>query len=225
VLQATPGLHRFVWPLRYSSPAVLADGNPYANGAWAPPGSYTVEMNVDGKTFRQPLTVLADPRVHLSQPAFDQQFALAQQVEGLMARLATAQGQAGALHKQLQAARKNVKGDLADAVGALDVKVVALAGITEAPNHFNAWTMAPSGTDNFHFLDGAIGSLMQAVDGGADAAPSPDARAGYAALNRRLDAVLENWNTLRTGEVSALNAKLKAAGQKPIGPEAAKGKH
>jgi len=225
VLQATPGLHRFVWPLRYAPPAALADGNPYANGAWAPPGSYTVEMKVDGKTFRQPLTVVADPRVHLPQSAFDQQFALAQQVEGLQVKLSAAQEQAGALHKQLQAARRNAKGDLADAVGALDAKVVALAGITEAPNHFNAWTMAPPGTDNFHFLDGAIGSLMQAVDGGADAAPSPDARAGYATLNMRLDAVLENWNTLRTGEVSALNARLKAAGQKPIGTEAAQGKH
>src|SRR5690348_13884889 len=225
VLQATPGLHRFVWPLRYAPPAVLADGNPYANGAWAPPGSYTVAMQVDGKTFKQPLTVLADPRVHLPQAAFDQQFALAQQVEGLQVKLATAQAQAGKVHKQLQAARKKANGDLAEAIGALDAKVVALAGITEAPNHFNAWTMAPPGTDNFHFMDGAIGSLIQAVDGGADAAPSPDARAGYAALNVRLDAVLKNWDALRTGEISALNAKLKAAGQKPIGTEAAKGKH
>src|SRR5690348_17698843 len=87
----------------------------------------------------------------------------------------------------------------------LDAKVSAIAGMTEATNHFNTWTLAPPGTDNFHFLDGAIGSLMRAVDGGADAAPSPDARAGYATLNMRLDAVLENWNTLRTGEVSALN--------------------
>jgi hypothetical protein len=216
-LQATPGLHRFVWPLRYAPPVALAEGNPYANGAWAPPGSYTIELKVDGKMFRQPLTVLADPRVHLPQAAFDQQFALAQQVEGLMTKLAAAQQQAGALHKQLQAAHKSASGDLADAIEALDAKVVALAGITETPNHFNAWAMAPPGTDNFHFLDGAIGSLMQAVDGGADAAPSPDARAGYAALSSKLDGVLADWNAIRTGGVSALNARLKAAGHKPVG--------
>ncbi|HET6912059.1 MAG TPA: hypothetical protein VFH71_01815 [Rhodanobacteraceae bacterium] len=220
-LQVTPGLHRFVWPLRYAPPAELADGDPYANGAWAPPGSYTVEMKVDGKTFKQPLVVLADPRVHLPQAAFDQQFALAQQVEGLQAKLATAQAQAGALHKQLQhyrlnQAQKNASGDVASAIASLDRKVAALAGITEASNRYNAWTMAPPGTDNFHFLDGAIGSLMQAVDGGADAAPSPDARAGYAALSSKLDNVLAQWNAIRTSEVSALNAKLKTAGQKPI---------
>ena len=42
----TPGMHRFVWPLRYPAPAALADGNPYADGVWAPPGRYTVELSV-----------------------------------------------------------------------------------------------------------------------------------------------------------------------------------
>jgi hypothetical protein len=163
--------------------------------------------------------------VHLPQSAFDQQFALAQQVEGLLVKLADAREQAGTLHKQLQAARKKTSGDLADAIGTLDERVVAIGGITEAPNHFNAWTMAPAGTDNLHFLGGAIGSLMQAVDGGADAAPSPDARAGYAALSSKLDGVLADWNTIRTRDVSALNAKLEAAGQKPLGTETAGRRH
>jgi hypothetical protein len=79
--------------------------------------------------------------------------------------------------------------------------------------------MAPAGTDNFHFMDGAIGSLMQAVDGGADAAPSPDARAGYAALSSKLDGVLAGWDAIRASGVSALNARLKAAGHKPVGTE------
>jgi hypothetical protein len=68
-------------------------------------------------------------------------------------------------------------------------------------------------------MDGAIGSLMQAVDGGADAAPSPDARAGYAALSSKLDGVLAGWDAIRASGVSALNARLKAAGHKPVGTE------
>jgi len=227
VLQTTPGLHRFVWPLRYAAPAALADGDPYTDGAWAPPGQYSVTLTVDGKTYKQPLTVIADPRVHLPQAAFDQQFALARQVETLQAKLAVAQAEAGKLHErlrhyELQQARKNADGDIAHAIRTLDASVIALAGITEAPNQFNAWTMAPPGTDNFHFLDGALGSLAQAVDGGADAAPSQDARAGYAALNAKLDATLGNWNTLRSTDLGALDAKLKTAGQKPVGTEAPK---
>ncbi len=224
-LQAAPGLHRFVWPLRYAPPAALADGDPYKDGVWAPPGAYTVVLTVDGKIFKQPLTVIADPRVHLSQAAFDQQFALAQQVEGLQVRLGVAQSEAQFLHKQLQEAHKSTKGDVQVDIDTLDAKVVRMGGILEAPNHYNAWTMAPPGTDNFHFLDGAIGALMQAVDGGADAAPSPDARAGYAALSSKLDGVLSSWNTIWTRDVSALNAKLEAAGQKPLGTETDSRRH
>ncbi|MGH8146876.1 MAG: VPS10 domain-containing protein, partial [Rhodanobacteraceae bacterium] len=76
-LQTTPGLHRFVWPLRYALPAVLAHGNAYADGVWAPPGQYTVKLTIDGKTYSEPLTVAADPRVHLSATGFAQQFELA----------------------------------------------------------------------------------------------------------------------------------------------------
>jgi len=65
---------------------------------------------------------------------------------------------------------------------------------------------------------------MQAVDGGADAAPSPDARAGYTKLSGMLDASLQKWSALKTTELPALNAKLKAAGKKPISLESKKAK-
>ena len=48
---------------------------------------------------------------------------------------------------------------------------------------------------------------------------SPDARAGYAALSAKLDAVLRQWNTIRTSDVAALDAKLEAAGQKLLSLE------
>jgi len=60
---------------------------------------------------------------------------------------------------------------------------------------------------------------MQAVDGGADAAPSPDARAGYTKLSGMLDASLQKWGALKTTDLSALNTKLKAVGKKPISLE------
>ncbi|MGH8213389.1 MAG: WD40/YVTN/BNR-like repeat-containing protein [Rhodanobacteraceae bacterium] len=219
VLDATPGLHRFVWPLRYAPPASLADGDPYTDGVWASPGSYTVELKVDGKTFKQPLTVAADPRVHLPADAFAQQFALARQVEGLQVKLKQAEGEAKSLHERLQAARRKSNGDLGRAIDALDARVVAIGGIFDAPNHYNAWTQAPTGTDNFFFLDRSLGALMQAVDGGADAAPSPDARAGCAALDAKLGMALQQWNTLKTSDLADVNAKLKATGEKPVSLE------
>jgi hypothetical protein len=219
VLETTPGLHRFVWPLRYAPPAALAKGDAYADGVWASPGQYTVKLTVNGKTYQEPLTVAHDPRVTIPEAAYQQQFELATKVEAEGAKLATAMGEANRLHGALQKARKDANGDLKKSIDALDAKVVAAADITEAPNPYNAWTFPPNNVQNFRYLAGAFRSLEQAVDGGADAAPSPDAHAGYTKLSGMLDASLQKWSALKTTELSALNAKLKAAGKKPISLE------
>lgn len=223
VLQITPGLHRFVWPLRYASPDALAQGNAYADGVWAPPGHYIVELKVDGNTYKQPLSMVPDPRVHLPADAYARQFEFAQQVEAAQAKLAAAQSEAETLHGRLGDARKQAHGDLANAIDVLETKVITLAGIADAPNPHNAGMMPPHTTDNFRFLDDAFGSLASAADD-ADAAPSPDARAGYAALMPKLDGALAQWQSLKSNGLPALNAKLKAAGVKPIGVELAKKK-
>ncbi|HET9818357.1 MAG TPA: hypothetical protein VFP92_04230, partial [Rhodanobacteraceae bacterium] len=109
-------------------------------------------------------------------------------------------------------------------IDALDAEVVAAGNIVDSPNPYNAWTIPPDNVQNFRYLDSAFGSLMQAVDGGADAAPSPDARAGYTKLSGMLDASLQKWSALKANELPALNAKLKAAGKKPISLESKKAK-
>jgi len=224
VLETTPGLHRFVWPLQYAPPAALAHGDAYEDGVWAPPGQYTVKLTVNGKTYSEPLTVAHDPRVTIPETAYQQQFDLARKVEAEEAKLATATGEANKLHAALQKASKDADGDLKQSIDALDAKVVAAADITEAPNPYNAWTFPPNNVQNFRYLGGAFRSLMQAVDGGADAAPSPDAQAGYTKLSGMLDASLQKWGALKTAALSALNAKLKAAGKKPISLESKKAK-
>jgi len=224
VLETTPGLHRFVWPLQYAPPAALAHGDAYEDGVWAPPGQYTVKLTVDGKTYQEPLTVAHDPRVTIPEAAYAQQFELAQKVEAEGAKLATATDEANKLHAALQKAGKDADGDLKQSIDALDAKVVAAADITEAPNPYNAWTFPPNNVQNFRYLGGAFRSLMQAVDGGADAAPSPDARNGYTKLSGMLDASLQKWSALKTNELPALNARLKTAGKKPISLESGKAK-
>src|SRR6185437_8100663 len=176
----------------------------------------------DGKTYSEPLTVAHDPRVTIPETAYQQQLELAQKVEAEGARLATATGEANKLHAALQKAGKEASGDLKQSIDALDAKVVAAADITEAPNPYNAWTFPPNNIQNFRYLGGAFRSLAQAVDGGADAAPSPDAQVGYTKLSGMLDVSLQKWDALKTSELAALNAKLEAAGKKPISLEASK---
>ncbi|PZN93996.1 MAG: hypothetical protein DCF31_10765 [Alphaproteobacteria bacterium] len=64
-LDATPGMHRFIWDLRYSGEvagAAPASGRAPV-GPVALPGAYTVVMTSGNVTDRQPLQVVADPRV------------------------------------------------------------------------------------------------------------------------------------------------------------------
>jgi photosystem II stability/assembly factor-like uncharacterized protein len=180
---ATPGMHRFVWPIRYPAPAALADGNPYADGVWAPPGRYTVELGVGPDRRTQPLTILPDPRVVLSAADYARQFALARRIEEAAARVAAAITAADAAHKRLA-----VRGP-----AELDLRVQALLG----PD-FGAAPAAPPppGLTPLRTLAGKLTRLLEAVDG-ADAPPSPDAEAGFAQIEPVVEAALTAWTALQ----------------------------
>ena len=102
---ATRGHHRFVWDLHYAKPAGLKDEDT-PGGRRAPPGRYTVELTTAGQVLRQPLTVLADPRVRVTQADFDAEFRLARQIEQARVRVRSMLEQA----KDLKTALANRKG-------------------------------------------------------------------------------------------------------------------
>ena len=93
---AVPGMHRFVWDLRYTPPDALRHDYPMTatyqdtprepRGPIAVPGEYTVRLTVDGKSFTQPLTLKMDPRVKTPPAALKQQFDLAMKVVEMMSR-------------------------------------------------------------------------------------------------------------------------------------------
>ena len=168
-LTTTPGMHRFVWPLRYAAPAALVDGDAaYSEGVWAPPGSYTLVLTVDGKRLEQPLTVAPDPRITLPPSAYAEQFALAREVEALRARVVAA----------LDAAKKT-------------------AGATEIiGGDPSAWWVIPTSPSTLRYLDNALEKLQAAVDG-ADVAPTADARASWAKLKPMAEEVLAKWEAMK----------------------------
>lgn len=221
-LETGAGMHRFVWPLRYAQPAALSEGNANADGIWVVPGHYTVELTVDGKHMKQPLVVAPDPRVKMTDQDYAGQFAFARQVEEAQFHVVTAQHEASALHKALAAERTAAADDAARKgdVDALDRDVVALSGIVDAGNAHNAWAMPATTTTSLRFIAETLDKLAAAA-ANADAAPTPDARAGYAAIAPAFEKSLEAWNTLKTTKLAALNKTLEAAGRKPISLEPA----
>lgn len=211
-LSAQPGMHRFVWPLRFAAPANGGKADPWADGLWAPPGTYRVVLSVDGVKREQPLQVLADPRVNLPASAYAEQFALARAVQAQSQRVATASRENGALLRALGQIHDT---GLEHEIAALSERARQLDGSREAPNPFNAWAYPARDVRNFKFLGEALGKLQDAV-AGADAAPSIDAQNGFKALVPMVDATLKSWEEFKSHDLAALNAKLKAAGQEPI---------
>jgi photosystem II stability/assembly factor-like uncharacterized protein len=93
VLSTAAGHHRFSWDLRYDPLAGGGGGRgggaggavphrtfPGANAPWVAPGTYSVRLTVDGKSFTQPIVVKIDPRVRVT-PAIQQVFTLTTQME------------------------------------------------------------------------------------------------------------------------------------------------
>jgi hypothetical protein len=92
---AAKGGHRFTWDYMYATPratsydypiSAIAHDTPLApQGVLALPGTYTVQLNVDGRTLTQRLQLRMDPRVSIGMPALRAQFDLATRIVTLMA--------------------------------------------------------------------------------------------------------------------------------------------
>ncbi|MEP6511085.1 MAG: hypothetical protein ABJB02_05805 [Dokdonella sp.] len=220
-LATSVGMHRFIWPLHYAR----ADKSD-AEGAWAPPGTYTIELIVDGKRMQQSLQVAPDPRVTLSDAGYAQQFAFARKVEAAQARLVAPVEQAKVLHARLMEERNHANGDLAAALDSFDAQLVALASITDAGNPQNAWAYPAKSKASLRFVVDALTKLFDAAQS-ADASPSPDALAGYVALEPLLQGVLDEWAQLTTTRLAALNTTLRATGRKllVVGTSVSSDKH
>jgi photosystem II stability/assembly factor-like uncharacterized protein len=97
VPSATPGMHRFVWDLRYPPPkafeffypisATPGDTAPEPRGPWVVPGAYTVRITAGSVAQTQPLVVKMDPRVKTSRADLERQFALSMRLSEAIGRV------------------------------------------------------------------------------------------------------------------------------------------
>jgi hypothetical protein len=98
---------------------------------------------------------------------------------------------------------------------ALAERIHAVLGGKPSPNPKNAWALPPQRVQTLRYVGEALDTLNRAVDG-ADAAPSPDAQAGFAKLQPLTETTVAAWLTLQSREVAAMNARLKTAGAAPL---------
>ncbi len=226
-LATTAGMHRFTWDLHYQPvPGVAAGrgGLPIAavphntvvpNAApWVPAGQYTVKLTVNGRSYTQPLTVKMDPRVKTPAPALAQQFTLSK-------ALYDGQLQTREALQQLRDLRAQVKdrlaraGSAADALNEFDAKAAALEGQPPAAGPGGGRGGAPNGPDTLSNMPASLGQLL-AILQEADVAPTTQLVAAVGDRRAALAKLMARWTTLKGADLTALNAKLKAANVPPI---------
>jgi photosystem II stability/assembly factor-like uncharacterized protein len=212
---ARPGMQRFVWDLRYPEPSAKTTAAPQKDGVWAPPGVYAVHLAVMGRTYRQPLIVKPDPRVHISQAAFVRQFRLAQKVEAAQLRASRAVDRAVKLLDAMET-RLDRSGHLRAQMARLRAQVRDVTGAQTHPERLKELTgKPPARTNSLRALAFDLSNLEGALDG-ADARPSPDALTSYAKLSRLLDAALAKWKHIERIDVPRLDAQLQAQGERRL---------
>jgi hypothetical protein len=169
VLSKAPGMHRFAWNLRSPNPKVLpfgyfggflkyveytlADhaipgGTPrdQPEGPLAAPGEYVATLTIGGKTYRQPLTVKADPRVRASQADLVDELGLAKQITS---------GLAASYDAYYQTSERDAK--LAERIGAANRDLARYLAMLNSGDARPAETLRTAVTDACEALGKALG--------------------------------------------------------------------
>jgi photosystem II stability/assembly factor-like uncharacterized protein len=198
---ASAGMHRFVWDLGYGLPQELVNpvrGSRGRAGLWAPPGRYTVRVSHAGKTLSRSLIVTRDPRVRsVTDADLVRQFELARDVQTERVRVSAALRQVGSLRKQIAAARDGKKGKRPAALDRLEKAIDLAAGppmLGPSEEYFDPGGLSPT---SLRRLSRSLSQLQTAIES-ADAAPTPDALAGFAERRKLVDQGLARWNAVLT---------------------------
>ncbi|HEY5026891.1 MAG TPA: glycoside hydrolase, partial [Candidatus Angelobacter sp.] len=213
-LSAAAGTHRFLWDMHYPNvPGVEAaypiaaiphNTAPQPTGPWALPGKYTIVLTANDKIYSQPLTIRMDPRVKTSPAGLQQQFKLSNDLYTQLLTLSPAGEQIVDVRKQLKDLQPRATGEALTAIKALDQKLQALAGgATRRPG---PGTEPPTlGGLKTKFLT-LFGVFQE-----ADVAPSTQAVAAVADLEKQLPPLMDRWNAVKAQDLPALNKQLKDA--------------
>jgi hypothetical protein len=214
-LSKSPGMHRFVWNLRYTDPQAVHVQSPYnypiaaivgstplpPEGPLVLPGKYEVQLKAGGQTLRQTLEVKEDPRVHTARNELESALDLQLKISEVLVRNYEAHQQVKQLRARLSELLKRPKEDpVAVAAKALDDKLKALEGeatpLLQAPKRLTLMAVNDSLTN-----------LMALVDG-ADFAPSEESFAAFHRVCQGWKEELSAWQELKNKDVEAFNAVL-----------------
>ena len=139
-LEITPGMHRFVWDLRWSSSG--ASGEVEDEGFGAPPGprvvpgTYQVKLTVDGKSFTQPLKIVMDPRSSATSKVLAEQLQLGLEIFAEARKGRQTAAEIASLKKRLDDLKSQVVGKpaLLSQLEAIETAITTIDAGTKIPS-------------------------------------------------------------------------------------------
>jgi photosystem II stability/assembly factor-like uncharacterized protein len=234
-LSKKAGLNRFVWDLRYP-PMKTMRYSYYGNtldyieytlsdhaipgefprepqpGPFVVPGEYSLALTVNGKTYRQPLTVTLDPRVHASQSDLVQQLDAEKSISAQMAASYDGYDQVRALRDAIADRQKSLgqdpakpdptKKDAADALKALDDQAADIGD--GKPEELG---IGP--------LNRELARLAFMIESG-DARPAAMLQAGGDQSCQELAKRLTQWRELNSQKILPVNTLLQKYNLAPL---------
>ncbi|HEX4650520.1 MAG TPA: hypothetical protein VH250_03360 [Granulicella sp.] len=215
-LASDPGMHRFVWNLAWGTSGVPEDTDPddgegsIPRGPRIAPGTYTVELEVDGqKAPPQTLVVVMDPRSPASPADLQQQFEISYKIfeDSLQSRRALAE--IASVQQQLD----KILTDTSSQQAELRKQATALADsikslLDGSPQSADASLgLGPANTE--------LTAVLNVAENGTRATPS-QALAVYDQARKAVAARIHQWAALKQGPLAQLNQQRKAQSLKPI---------
>jgi len=213
VLSTAAGMHRFTWDLhltpvptprpQFPIAATPHDTAPVLLSPWVAPGTYTVELTVDGAKSAQPLTVVMDPRVKTPADDLQRQYALSRQVYDELMALNTATRDLRAMRAAHRDASKTpaagASGESAKAPeGQLDFEKRAAALEGEAGGDFGPPRVGPGQPETLNGIAAALRTLLNILQS-ADALPNAAALAAVQDRHAAFLDVMKRFGELKQG--------------------------
>jgi hypothetical protein len=215
------GGNRTNWDLRYDSPHAFShsfeiNANPgqtpaSPQGPVVPPGTYTLKLTVDGKSYTQTVAVKPDPRSPATATAILAQTALEKKI--LQGIEAAYEGNQIAI-KLRDLVRGVTLPDVAPRATALAAQLDTVAGLDQGRGR-GGGRGGQAARPTFRALNAAFVSQLDAQQEG-DMAPTAAALAAFSATCKELTAVAAQWQRLSVTELGGINAILKEKGQNVI---------
>jgi photosystem II stability/assembly factor-like uncharacterized protein len=230
-LPVAPGLNRTSWNLRYDNPPAFShsyeiNANPgrtpaSPEGPLVTPGIYTLTLTVEGKSYRQTVTVQNDPRSPASYSELRAQHALqmklyrcTQEARDCYQQVADVRAAVAALLKS------NPPAEVATAARAFDGKLVGIGGSIGAGRQFGGGgfpgTNGPPRQPTFSVINSSAVREINTLDSG-DMAPNDSMQKACSTVCSDMEKAMKIWDLLKSKDLPAFNTLLSKNHLQPIG--------